>query len=122
MPIRRKIAPRLTSAMPKEDMINELNKSLIEIYEDINIMENKLSLYLNMLQDSQSGSLGSLRLTKKATSDKTEDKYQLLGKGDKGWIMVVDDIEPLTEAETTSMEIGVKNVDTEKPKYARRTK
>ena len=122
MPIRRKISPRLTSSMSKEDLVNELNKALIEMYEDINIMENKLSLYLNMLQDSQSGTLGSLRLTKKATSDKTEDKYQLLGKGDKGWVKVADDLVALTIEEGADMDVGIKDIDTEKPKYAQRTK
>lgn len=122
MPIRRKIPPRLSPMMTLESLTNELNRTIIEIYEDINIMQNKLSLYLNMLQDSQSGTLGSLRLTKKATSDKNENKYQLLGKGDKGWILIVDDVINLTEAETLDMEVGIKNVDTEKPRYATRTK
>ena len=123
MPIRRKIAPNLSSNLNIDSLVGELNKIIIEIYQDINVMENKLSLYLNMIQDSQSGTLGNLRLTKKVTSDKTEDLYQLLGKADEGYVMIADDLEPvgLTE-EVLAMDIGVKNIDTDKPRYAKRTK
>lgn len=123
MPIGRKIAPNLTVNMDTESLVGELNRILSEIYQDINIIENKLSLYLNMIQDSQSGALGSLRLTKKVTSDKTENLYQLLGKADEGYVMIADDLETVgVTAESEAMDIGVKNVDTDKPKYAKRSR
>ena len=73
MAIGKKLPPRLHGSMDINSLANELNRIFTEIYEDINVIENKLSVYLNMVQDSQSGTLGSLRLTKKATSDKNDD-------------------------------------------------
>jgi|TARA_R100000049_G_C1927992_1_gene72181 uncharacterized coiled-coil protein SlyX len=123
MPIRRKTPPHFTSSMNMDNIISELNRVMTEIYEDINVIENKLSLYLNMVQDSQSGTLGTLRLTKKVTEDKNEHAYQLVGKADEGYVMIADDIAVIPESEEkTAMDIGIKNIDTEKPKYARRTK
>jgi hypothetical protein len=115
MPIGRK-EPPIIMPIGLDNVVSEINRVFNELYSDINLINNKLSLYLNMVQDAASGESGNFRLTKKVTSDKGNPKYQLLGKSDEGWVMIQDDLSLLDASEEQdSMEVRSKNLDTEKP-------
>ena len=126
MPIRRKTPPVLIPSN-LDEVVNELNRLFTEIYNDINIMNNKLALYLNMVQDKESGEEGSIRLNRKVTSNKADLKYELIGTATEGWVSILgtdegEGLDLLDKSESqTAMEVKTKSIDTDKPRYSKRT-